>query len=689
MEVAKYKKYDIAFCRNHGAVKKREDVGKLPPCLSRRYDYTECFALEYLIQSDEYKEIELHDRQAKGADGLDLIVRDRQLGIEVTQAINEAFRKEGMKWNKPLSNANNDEVSDDALFHKWKNQPLRFEDIAKVIKNKNEKYQEYLKKWKSEVRDIDLFVYVADAKIKDTNIKFLEGCLAPEGMGWTPSQYIGIGLTELLNDLRTPYRKVYNHGVRVKEQATSLVAPVTGTAGLQVIIGTAPVNLAADPYKATNVPMIAYSFSEAVEQVGYSDDFKNYTLCQSMDACFRVLNVAPIILINVLDPKKHKKANEEQTVNVEKMQATVKVAGILADTVEVKANEATLTAGTDYITTFDDDGYLVITLTAGGKGASAKTLTVNSTSIDPTAVTESDIIGGYNASTGAETGMELIRHIYPKFSMTPGLLLAPGWTQKPNVGIALAAKCEEINGVFTCECILDIDTAEATKYTDCNDWKNKNGYTNKHAALLWPQVKVGTKQYAYSAIFGALTAYTDASNDDVPNLSPSNKLIGITGLCLEDGTEVTLDQPQANLLNGQGIITAINDSGWKSWGNNTACYPANTDPKDRWFCCRRFFSWWGNSFILTYKQKVDEPGNYRLIESIVDSENIRGNSYVSQGKCAGARIEFSEDENPVTDILNGKIQFHQYLAPYVPAEDILNILEFDPDMLSAALNGGE
>ena len=101
----------------------------------------------------------------------------------------------------------------------------------------------------------------------------------------------------------------YNHGVRVKEQATSLVAPVTGTAGLQVIIGTAPVNLAADPYKATNVPMIAYSFSEAVEQVGYSDDFKNYTLCQSMDACFRVLNVAPNIIINVHGPKKHKKAN--------------------------------------------------------------------------------------------------------------------------------------------------------------------------------------------------------------------------------------------------------------------------------------------------------------------------------------------------------------------------------------------
>lgn len=483
----------------------------------------------------------------------------------------------------------------------------------------------------------------------------------------------------------------YNHGVRVQEQETSIVAPITGTAGLQVVIGTAPVNLAADPYAVTNVPIIAYSYKEAAQQLGYSDDFKKYTLCQSIDASFRVLNVAPIILINVLDPKKHKKANEEVKVAVESMQATVEITGILADTVEVKSGETVLKKDTDYITSFDSDGFLLISLVAGGAGAAAAELTVNSTSIDPTAVEATDIIGGYDAATDKETGLELIRHIYPKFSMTPGLLLAPGWSHIPEVGVVLAAKCEEINGVFTCECILDIDcTADgATKYTDCNEWKNKNGYTNKHAALMWPQVKIGSKQYAYSAIFGALTAYTDASNDDVPNLSPSNKLIGITGMVLDDGTEVTLDQTQANLLNGQGIITAINMNGWRTWGNNTACYPANTDPKDRWFCCRRFFSWWANSFILTYFQKVDDPGNYRLIESIVDSENIRGNSYVSQGKCAGARIEFSEEENPVTDILNGKIQFHQYLAPYVPAEDILNTLEFDPDMLSAALSGGE
>ena len=482
----------------------------------------------------------------------------------------------------------------------------------------------------------------------------------------------------------------YNHGIRVSEQATSLVAPITGSAGLQVIIGTAPVHLSKDPYAVTNVPIIAYSFAEAVEQLGYSDAFAKYTLCQSMDANFRLMNIAPIVLINVLDPKKHKKDNQESTINVVAKQAVIETEGILSDTLVVKDGGNTLVSGVDYVTSFDDKGFVVISLIEGSTYAEATQLTVKSTSIDPTAVKAKDIVGGYDAVTDKETGLELIRQVYPKFNLTPGLLLAPGWSHIPDVGAVLAAKCEEINGVFSCECVLDVDCTEAgaTKYTAVGEWKNKNGYTSHRSVLLWPQVKVGTKQYAFSAVFAALTAYTDANNDDVPNLSPSNKLIGITGMVLADGKEITLDQNQASMLNGQGIVTAINSNGWRTWGNNTAAYPGTTDPKDRWFCCRRFFSWWGNSFILTYFQKVDDPANYRLVESIVDSENIRGNSYVSQEKCAGARIEFREEDNPITDILNGKIQFHQYLAPYTPAEYILNVLEFDPNMLAASISGG-
>lgn len=482
----------------------------------------------------------------------------------------------------------------------------------------------------------------------------------------------------------------YQHGVRVLEQATGVVAPIEGTAGLQVVFGTAPVNLAADPYAVTNTPVIAYSWSEAVSQLGYSDDYAKYTLCESMYASFKLMAVAPVIFVNVLDPKVHKKDNDTATVKVEALQAVVKIPGILLDTVKVsvKGGDA-LTVDTDYILEFDDDGNLVITLLASGTGAAASELTVNSTSIDPSAVDADDIIGA--SATGEEKGLEVLRQVYPKTGMTPGLILAPGWSQNPDVGIVLAAKCEEINGYFTCEGFVDIDSgANGCKtYTKLKEAKESAGVSSNHIMALWPCVAVGSKIFHFSAVMAALTAYTDASNDDVPSLSPSNKLVGITGTVLEDGTEVILDQVQANAVNGYGITTAINVNGWRTWGNNTAAYPATTDPKDRWFCCRRFFSWWGNSFILTYFQKVDDPMDSRLIESVVDSENIRGNAYVSAGKCAAAYIEYNEAENPTTDILNGKITFHQHLAPYVPAEDIVNILEFDTDALTSALSGGE
>ena len=488
----------------------------------------------------------------------------------------------------------------------------------------------------------------------------------------------------------------YQHGVRVLEQATSIVAPILGTAGLQVVFGTAPINLADDPYKVTNMwhILIAYSWAEAVKQLGYSADYKNYTLCEAMYASFQLIGVAPVIFINVLDPKKHKKKNEAATVPVEEMEAVVPITGILKDTVTVKmkgadeeSEDTPLGFETDYLLSFDDDGNLLVTLIAGGAGAAAKALVVESTSIDPTAVKPSDIIGA--SATGGAKGFEVLQQIYPKFGMTPGLLLAPGWSHIPDVGIVLAAKCEEINGYFTCECLIDIDsTADGcTAYSDIKVAKEAAGCVSAHAMALWPCIAVGSHWFWYSAIMGALIAKVDAENDDVPNLSPSNKLIGATGTVLATGEEVLLDQVQGNAVNSFGVTTAINVNGWRTWGNNSAVYPASTDPKDRWFCCRRFFSWWGNSFILTYFQKVDNPMNPRLIETIVDSENIRGASYVSQGKCARAEIVYNADENPVTDLLNGKITFHQYLTPYPPAEDILNILEFDPNALSDALGG--
>ena len=127
----------------------------------------------------------------------------------------------------------------------------------------------------------------------------------------------------------------YKHGIRTSRQSTQLATPVTSDGCLQCIIGTAPVNLAADPYDTVNKPFVAYKKADAISALGYSDDFKNYTLCQSVYATFDVFGVAPIVLINVLDPKKHVSAELSKTFDVVGGTAKVTETGILMDKLSV------------------------------------------------------------------------------------------------------------------------------------------------------------------------------------------------------------------------------------------------------------------------------------------------------------------------------------------------------------------
>lgn len=479
----------------------------------------------------------------------------------------------------------------------------------------------------------------------------------------------------------------YKHGVYTSEVATSLVAPIEGTAGLIVAVGTAPVNMLADPAGAVNKPILVNNYKEAVGAVGYVPDFPKYTLCEAISAAFNVVNVAPMVLINVLDPAKHTTTIEETTLQVNDGMAVLEEVGVLLERLVVKAESQTLTAGTDYTTSWNEDGTLNIVLLPDGAGEEATSLSVSGSKLDPEKVTASDIVGGVDINTGAETGLEVVRQVYPKLGMTPGILVAPRQSMDATVAAALQAKTKEINSVFKAVCIVDIKSTAggATKYTDVKTTKEAQAVSDANAYGVWLYGKVGEVVYSGSMLAAALTAYTDASNDDTPNVSPSNKTIAISAACLPDGTEVVLDQEQANVVNSYGVATWLNMNGFRLWGNNTAAYPGNTDPKDRWFSVRRFLNWAANSFILTYFQKVDSPANKRLIEAIVDSENVRGNGFVARGVCARYEITYNEDENTTVDLLDGKITFHQYITPYTPAEDIEDIIEFDPNALSEAL----
>lgn len=488
---------------------------------------------------------------------------------------------------------------------------------------------------------------------------------------------------------RNKITMAYTHRIETREIDTQITIPVEGTAGLQVVIGTAPVNMAANPKAVVNVPVIAHTFVEAQQQLGYSEDFEHYTLCQSMDASFRMFAVAPVIFINVLDPDVHKKAyTSADVIPVVSGRANVVDKDILLDGLTVTDQESgALILDTDYTIAFNLSGGIDITLLTNTTTATVTGVKLAGFQVDPTMITKTDIIGGYNTATGKETGIELVRQIYPKFGLTPGIIIAPGWSQHPDVASVMCSKTENINGVFTCETAIDMNTETVRLYTDLKDAKEEMAINSKHAILLWPKLKAAGKTYAYSAVWAAMTASLDAQNGNVPARYPSNKLLNVSAAVLTDGTEIVMDTTMAETANENGIVTALNDVGWRAWGNNTAAYPGTSDPKDRWIACRRMMSWYRNRFILTYKAKVDDPMNPVLIESIVDSENQYLNSLASIGDIAGGSIMYDQAKNPIEQILNGRIVFSTKIAFWTPAEHILNEIEFDPTLIQTALGG--
>ena len=465
------------------------------------------------------------------------------------------------------------------------------------------------------------------------------------------------------------------HGIKVAEKPTPIIAPVQVDSAVQVVVGLAPVNMSAvdiDPL----TPQIAYSYDEAVRKMGMSKNHLTYTICETIKYSFLIYNVAPIVMVNVLDPKKHKQQKTTVSIQLLDGKASFPEEGVIPSTVQLTMTEQSLEKDVDYTLSFEQDGTCVVERIPEGKIQSdTDTLTATYDILDPSAVQEDDIIAG----------IQKVREIFPRYNIVPGTLIAPGYSQMPAVYNAMTAKADTLNGVFRYHCLADLDTSTVKTYDKASAEKNKNNFVHPNSTVLWPMVKSGDETYHMSAAAAALIADTDYRNDGIPYVSLSNKSLKINGLCLDDGTEVVLDLEQANHLNAAGISTAINVQGWRAWGNRTACYPGNTDIKDCFIPCRRMYNWWANDFILTYLQKVDDPANRRLIDSIVDSENIKGNYYKSRFYVAEAKMIFDIEENPVTELINGKLHLKMLFSPYPPAEQILADVQYDTNALRDAL----
>lgn len=474
------------------------------------------------------------------------------------------------------------------------------------------------------------------------------------------------------------------HGIKNKELATS-IKPSVQTGNLPVFVGIAPVNLATSP--KVNVPQILYSWAEVKEYFGYVDDIENYTLCEAFKVFFELYGMAPIVAINVLDPAVHKVAVSNKSINIDKTNKNIVMeSGVKKETLAVKNGATTLNLNVDYTASFDSNGYLIINFVKGGNVLAndgtwnAEALIFNYEKIDPSLVDADDIIGGYDSETNKYEGLELINQCYSVFRKVPTMLLAPKFGEDSAVAAVLETKASKINTVFSAVAIVDIPET-IVKYTEVPNKKNLNNLVSENLIVCWPKVKLGDYVYRLSTQLAGLMVSTDYENNNVPKESPSNKNLKIDGMVTgtkADFVAVNLDLDQANYLNENGIVTAINfANGWTAWGNRTACYPLNTDAKDAFISAKRLMKHYGNLFILNNWVNVDKAITQRFIDGIVDSTNEMYNGEVASENLISGKVQFIKDENSEGDLLSGIVTFHHYLTPSLPAEQIISISEID------------
>lgn len=418
----------------------------------------------------------------------------------------------------------------------------------------------------------------------------------------------------------------YQHGVYSGEVPTALLPARKVDTNAVFAVGTAPVHTLGEgkiPY--VNTPRLYNSYDAFVAEMGWSEDWYAFTLCEVAESHFAKYGAAPLVCVNVFDPEEH--LSEEGESDPSQVSAADIIGGVDAKTGKKTGLELIaemfsrfrLVPGSILAPRFSEDSAVAVSMSAKATG----------------------INGLFRALALADIPTDEVPYY-------PGV---PEYKEKNNLTSENLVVCWPRIALGDRVYHLSTQLAGRMSLTDSD-----NGNS--------PHVSPSNKQ-----------AFMDRA-----------VTVNASGAVAE---EVWLGLTENNYLNGQGIVTVSNfDGGWKFWGNRTGCYPSNTDPKDAFIPIRRFMNWYQNTFILTYFSQVDGPITKRFIQRILKSEQIRLDGFTARGIINGGRISYQSDENPLTDVMDGLLRFHLWLSPPPPARSIEGIFEFDPTYLEA-LFGGE
>jgi phage tail sheath protein FI len=466
------------------------------------------------------------------------------------------------------------------------------------------------------------------------------------------------------------------HGVQIQEVTTGARPIQTPPTAVIELVGTAPVHLVDPTKKTVNTPTLIQGDRDAAAFFG--PDLPGYTIPQALNAILD-FGACSVVVINVFDPALHQASVGGEVVTLASDgTATLVHPGIISATVKSPGSEPwAYTAGTDYTL---DPVTARITRLPGGSIAQGATLVVDYFYGDPSQIQNSDLIGTTTAS-GTRTGLQASVDVVHLFNLKPRILLAPGYCSQAEIRNALIGMADKLKAHAYIDASLGMTFQQAIESRGPSGALDMTSGSER-AVLCYPYVQVAGTLEPYSQNLAGLAASVDLSEGFW--VSPSNH--GLTRVeALERPITWSLNDPfcEANQLNASGFVTAVRGygTGFLAWGNRSAAWPTDTDPKS-FICVRVVADVLHEAVERAMLPYVDKPLNRAILDAVRESVNAYLTTLIRQGALVGGECTWTPADNPESELALGHAAFQLSFMPPTPMEEVTFTSTVDTAWLS-------
>lgn len=431
------------------------------------------------------------------------------------------------------------------------------------------------------------------------------------------------------------------------------------------LIGTAPKGVA-------NQIVICQNDSDDA-QFGSRHD--NYTIPNALNA-LRGYGVGTIMVINVLG---------DDTLTPQTLTAPVThiAGGTVIGGFDYRLASDIMIAGEplpDDLYHFNSSGEIVV---KNVSPASVNTAEVAFSWRDPSMMTLDDILGGVTEH-GDRYGLELFEMAYAEYGFEPKIIIAPNFSSHPAIAAKLETMADKLRGVSYADYPLGLTRDEALA---CRGNQPPLGLTvystsSERYRPCYPHVltsrDTGENMLQPSSIHWAgIRVATDNGTADPTRQtgwwsSSSNKeLKGVVGIERLLTARINDANCDVNLLNAGGISTLFKDWGtnYRTWGNRTAAFPANTTIQN-FEQVRRSRDMIEQSIEMGSLQFIDADIDQAQADGLTEYVNGFLRSLKGRGAILGGECWFDPSRTSQAEYANGQIRIQYKVGYKLPSERI-------------------